>query len=312
MPRRNRIFALAIFYAWLLMNADTSNRRIAVQSLRLLSRAFHRQTATDILAGRGGRSFTGAGGGGSLSTIEAIALIQAINNGNRNANSYPYGDSGGSLRQQQRSGGGLRQLMDAATSGNQISNRQLPVPVPVPTPFPAAIVAAFVAAFAAAIAAGFPPLIAIVKAIAAAAALLVAVIIINFSAKNKGNALVKKIVIKKTIFPFIFPITVKKKEEKVYKYKHKPEHHHHEEVEHYEIKHKKKHKKHKYQKVDVDDVEEMPLAPLPTIPTITDRPQHLKTIESLLDEQDTLQSVSDAVLTSSDKQESKQDLTELQ
>lgn len=305
------------------MNAGVIHTRRVAQSLRLLSRMFGNRNnnnnyqANNIIQGLVGRSNRGNSG---LSTIEAIALIQAMNSGiNQHVGGGqttwqpPAANYGEERRGQSR--GAL------ASSLRQFADRQLPVPVPVPlpvpAPFPNAVIVAFVAAFLAAVAAGFPPFIAIIKAIVAALVALIAIIIVAPFPK-KNSPLVKKIVIKKTVLPLIFPITVKKKEEKkevIYKYKYipKPEHHHkhHEHHEHeHEHEHEKYEKKHKYkykkadflqQTNEMDDIsliEQPPMMspqikpiPIPRVDT-----SHLKSIETLVNEQDKLQNMLDTVI----------------
>lgn len=309
------------------MNTDVSYKCRLARSFRLLSgsRLFSRQP--DSVQGILRRNRNGG-----MSTIEAIALIQAINSGANNRQAYgpPLSDgyAGGpysGVRNGAAGGGGalsrVRQLVQETTGRQQAvqqaQNRQIPVPVPVPAPFPSAVVAAFVAALVAAIAAGFPPIIAIAKAVVAALVALIIIIIQNKPMKSKASPLVKKIVIKKTVFPFIFPITVKKKEKEIiYKYI-KPkdhEHHEHKEEHHEETQH---YSKYKHKKIDLSPIEPEDRELKPELGTNDYAPQpeeseplnlppppaaqsskasHLESIESLVDEQDKLQTIADSII----------------
>lgn len=218
---------IIVLYSWLFMNSHPLQTKRFVEALmvsRLLNRALTRPPPDS----RGG-----------MSTVEAIALIQAINSGNRGSQQVtdllPTRPSAVALRQQEN------------------YNRQAPVPVPVPLPVPIAVVAAAVAAFFAAVIVGLAPLGAIVAAFFAALFIFVAAILAikekkndkgnkGSKSKSKSSPLIKKLVIKKTVLPFIIPIPYKQKEKEIiYKYVHKPEHHHKEEHEHeYEYKSKKK------------------------------------------------------------------------
>lgn len=164
-----------------------------------------------------------------LSTVEAVALIQAINsNNNNNRHSGP--------------GEQLINYRDQAASPNQhqLASRQLPVPVPVPVPVPrpptgpVAVLVALLAALVAAVS-GFPPFAALVAAIFAALVALLAIIVAPFP--QKAAPIVKKLVIKKTVLPFVIPIPYKakgynkggeEKAKKVYVYVKKKHHHEHE------------------------------------------------------------------------------------
>lgn len=231
---RSKRFCLVIFYSWLLMNIDPSYARRSLSSL----------IASRLLGGVL-RSSGSSSTGGSLSAIEVIALIQAMNN--------------------QRSAQIPNELMDylkASTSvpgmtslakynalqrqQMQSLDRQLPVPVPVPTPLPIAVVFTAIAAFFAAVASGLQPLVAVVAAFIAAYVAFLAIIVIVFASVAKKSkqekALIKKLVIKKTVLPFVIPIPIKKKEIH-YKYIHKPKEEHHHQSSKGKVKHAYKYKK---------------------------------------------------------------------
>lgn len=260
--KRTRKISMVILYAWLFMNTDPSYSARTIGSMmaqRMLSRSLLRPLAGDP----GLRS-----GNGGLSTVEAIALIQAINSNNRGSqHSLDINSLKSELGRQER-----QSLLSTG-----ISDRQLPVPVPVPRPIPATVIIAFVSAFFAAVAAGSSP----INAFFAAFIALIVALAINKPEKKNDKALIKKLVIKKSVLPFVipipfpipFPIPYKKgNNEVIYKYIPKPEHHHH-----YE---KKKKKKHKYKKSD----------------EIEEKQSHdeLDKIESLIAEQDRIQRVVDS------------------
>lgn len=230
---KTRKIILVALFTWLLLNTDPIAARRTITGMiasRMISRAIGDNFGSRSLFRNLG---TGSGGGGNngLSTIEAIALIQAMNNNNNNHNNY-------------------RSQSTSFLSGQDtaLSTRQLPVPVPVPVPPTPPLVAAFAAAaaaFLAAVAAGQPPIVAALVA-------FVAIIIALFppfppfpQLPQKNAPIVKKLVIKKTILPFVIPIPIKKNEKKVIihnhkekSHKHKEHHHEHESHDHYTYKKK--------------------------------------------------------------------------
>jgi len=247
---------LVVLYIWLFLNAGPTH---SLRSLRaLMSPGLSTSNLfAQTLAGRSlaGKSKTDNGNG--LSTVEAIALIQAINSGNR-GNSLDQGTQAIETRQHILS---------------QPSNRQFPIPVPVPAPLPnplGAALAAAIAAFAAAVARGLAPAAAFAAAVAAAAATFLAAIAALFAVvlirPKTTSPFIKKLVIKKTVLPFVVPVPIIKKEKEVIvKYKAK------------EQGHKKLHER--YEKIG-------------------DRSHkaQLDKIERLLTEQDKLQSLVDRVV----------------
>lgn len=274
---RAKKISLVLIYAWLFMNSDPGYNHRVVKAM-MFSRAYSRHPWFSPLSGRRG-NITPAN---SLSTIETIALIQAINS---NRGSLPL-DLNGNLNSSP-----LRQLDSTRQQLEYGLERQLGPPLPR-----AAVVAA-IAAFFAAVASGLSPFAAVAAAASAAAAALLAIIIIlikiKFIEKGKGKGkekskpLIKKLVIKKTILPVVVPIVIKskKEEEKYYKIIKKPEH-----------KHKSK-AYYKYKKVDRPITEEEK----------PDLDPSLKQIEYLLNEQNKLQSMVDNVIkvTESDKTSNK-------
>lgn len=264
-------YLLVLLYAWLFMNVDPSyaQRTLgAMMAARLLSRPSRSQT------------------NGGMNTAEAIALIQAINSNNRHTNDYPL---------QALESVNKRQLQPQPTA---LSNRQLPVPVPVPVPsppLPVAVVAAAIAALLAAISSGLPPVAAIYAVVVAIALVIVAsfVNIVNpMQKQSKQNPLIKKLIIKKTVLPFVIPIPIKKKEKEVivkYKpiYVHKKEHH---KKEHYH--HDDEHYDHSDHRSDRDTFIDN------NAPDTDADHDHtkLEKIEKLLQEQEQLQALSDKLI----------------
>jgi len=279
---RNRYITVFLL-AWLIMNTDpaySQRARNSLRSVKLLRRSFLTPfgfpgPTTDRNTG--------------LNAVEAIALIHAMNN---NRQQDPLGDLGslannvkGPTSRQNQLIRQITQPISSSTSTTQRQqtalDRQIPVPVPIPAPL-AAVVAA-VAAFAAAVLAGFTPIAAVVAALAAAAAaflaaLLAAILAIIAVLPAKRAPIVKKLVIKKTVLPFVIPIPFKKKEKEViYKYIPKPVHVH----SHEEKKEKGKHHDHH----DLSDSDEAYAE--------TGR---LDKIQSLLSEQDNLQMLVDGIV----------------
>lgn len=175
-----------------------------------------------------------------MNTAEAIAMIQAINS-NRPHTSPEL--TALALRDHSPRSNLFRQSSLIPPSQQIVSNRQLPVPVPVPVPFAVVLVA--LAGFAAAAAAGAAPMAAVAAAaIAALAALLAAIYAAAVAAVAAKGQLIKKLVIKKTVLPFVIPIPIPiKKKEKEIHYMPKPVHHHH-------VEYKEKKKKHSYEYAD--------------------------------------------------------------
>lgn len=295
---RARLYTIAILFAWLLMNSDPLYQRRVLATMSaasILDRSI--RSLFQPLRFRGSSS-----NNGGMSTVEAIALIQAINS-NRNSNLSPE-LTALMLRQPTPE---LSNLFSSLTTDRQssltppsqqiVSDRQLPVPLPVP--IPVAVVLAAVAAFAAAAAAGFAPLVAVAAAaLAALAAILVALIIVVGLIKGKGKgkgggkgkgkgkgAFIKKLVIKKTVLPFVIPIPIPiKKKEKEIIYMHKPEHHHYE--------HKEKGKGHSYEiayKQDVADDAEIERKSKPTKSTPPKDNDSLDRLQILINEQTKIQ-----------------------
>lgn len=266
---RAKKISLVLIYAWLFMNSDPGYNQRVVTAM-MMSRALTRHSPFSPFGGR--RSNMNPGN--SLSTIETIALIQAINSNNRGYQPLDLNRNSSPLRQLDMS----RQQLEHSLE------RQLGPPVPR-----AAVVAA-VAAFLTAVASGLNPVAAVAAAASAAAAALLIVLISLTRMKNKqdgkgkgkGKPLIKKLVIKKTVLPFVIPIVIKskKEEEKIYKvYKKKPEHHHESKI------------KYKYKKTDE------PMDKLDPDPS-------LKQIENLLEEQNKLQSVVDKIIKITEKDNS--------
>lgn len=229
------------------MNVDPSYARRSLSSMaasRLLGRSLFKALEPT----------TRSGSTGSLSTIEVIALIQAMNN--QRGNQLPIEmlnllDSSSNAQRTSR----FANLNHLQRQQLQPLDRQLPVPVPVPTPFPIVVLFTAVAAFFAAVSSGLQPLIAVVAAFVAAYIAVLAIIVAIFSSvtkkgkEPKKSPLVKKLVIKKTVLPVVIPIPIKKKEIH-YKYLSKPKHHHNEEG---KVKHKNKYKKADLKEVNLVD-----------------------------------------------------------
>lgn len=266
---------------------------IAARLARSLTKPF-----VDIASGA---TETGRSNGGGLNTAEAIALIHAMNSGNRGGGqSTDLSLLAASLPSQQNTR--TRQATSLFQPSREVTSRQAPVPVPVPLPVPvpiplAAAVAAF-AAFAAAVLAGLTPFAAVFLAAAAAlVAILAALLAILIVVAPKKNApIVKKLVIKKTVMPFVIPIPIKKQEKKIiYKYYPKKEHHHHHE-EHHEEHHYKKHKgKYKYKKSD-EDVDSSLLETTTLLPNELGDLGQINKLDTVLSEQDRIQNLIDEVV----------------
>lgn len=278
--RRFRKISIVICFAWLLMNNDPANSLRTVREMaasRLLNRSLFGPFAGRYEDGSGSRNQNG------LSTIEAIALIQAINGNNRN-NQQP--DVGSVLKQERSRSSLTRQAVTQQTS--EIQTRQIPPPPVIVQPvIVQSIVAAAVAAFFAAVAQGQPPFVAFAAAVAAASAafllvLIERILVVNKDKNQKAAPLIKKLVIKKTVLPFFIPIPIKKQEKKIiYKYEKKPEYHkkeeHHEEYDHDEHESKVNFK---YRKS----------LNSPPKKSVT-KDSTLNKIESLLSEQDRIQAI---------------------
>lgn len=285
-----REFSIVVLYLWLFINSDPVYAQKTLGTMmasRLISRSMKKFTADLNEPPRA----TGAGSG--LSPIEVIALVQAMN-------SNKGGEGSGAsldvnmlralkLNGNESSNRALRQ----SNSIQDVTDRQLPVPVPtpVPVPAPAAVVLAALLAFLTAVITGANPVqavfIAMIAAFAAVLVALIALIAIIIIKKQKKNApLIKKLVIKKTVLPIVVPIPIKKNEKKIiYKYhKKEPEHHHHH---HEEYEYKKK--KYKYKKMDAAPSERKETEP---------EMGHLSKLEPLLNEQDKLQSLVDNIIDS--------------
>lgn len=229
--KRNRKLFTVILYAWLFMNTDPIYPQRVLRSMvaSRLSRSFVRPFI-DINNSGGG----GSNGHNGLNAAEAIAMIHAMN-GNRGS-----GASGG---------GGQREDLTTALITNRnhrpLNSRQLSVLPPsqgIDTrqaeSAPIAVVLAALAALLAAAIAGLTPAAALLAAALAALAALWA--ILAALVPNRSSPIIKKLVIKKTVLPFVIPIPFKKKEKEIV-YVPKPVHHYHKE--HVHIVHKKKYKK---------------------------------------------------------------------
>lgn len=267
---RAKKISLVLIYAWLFMNSDPGYNHRVVTAM-MMSRALSRNSLFRPFSGRRSNA-------NSLSTIETIALIQAINSNNRG---YQQLDLNTNLNSSP-----LRQVDLSRQQLEYSLERQLGPPLPR-----AAVVAA-VAAFLTAVASGLNPVAAVAAAASAAAAALLIILISLTKIRNKNDGkgkgkgkgkgekskpLIKKLVIKKTVLPVVIPIVIKnkKEEEKIYKvYKKKPEHHH-------ESKESKV--KYKYKKIDESRKK-------------SDSNYSLKQIENLLEEQNKLQSVVEQII----------------
>lgn len=268
--KRARKISTVVLFAWLFMNNDPGYAQKILGTMvasRMLSRALTRPMMM-----RANDRF----GHGGLSAIEAIALIQAINN-NRGALDLPLRNDlmvrPQALRADQRQ---LAGYMDQNMLARQAGGGVIPV----------AVLLAAVAAFLAAALAGATPLAAAVAAFLAAAAALLAALLALLALlvdrndnKNGKNALVKKLIIKKTVLPFVIPIPFKKKEKEIiYKYIPKPIHH----VYHDHSKKSKKYKKHyEYEDDYLSDKQDI---------------AHVDKVKSVVSEQDRIQALVDDVI----------------
>lgn len=291
--KKNLVVAIL---AWLFMNTDPSYPQRVIGSM-IASRMMQNSLSRSPLNfARGGRSNAGMQNG--LNTVEAIALIHALNS-NRGGGGGGGGDAINQLvdvNQLMRSSkGGTRSTSGRGSRGDILANPQLrqletrqgPVPNPltaVPTALAAVVAAA--AAFLAAVAAGLTPLAALAAAVAAAAAALLAALLALVALVPQPNALIRNLIIRRTVLPFVIPIPIpikKKEKEIIYipKAVHYKEHHHH--VEH---KYKHKHKK----SDDLSDPSYVPSAPpTPNRPDIT----QMDKVHSVLSEQARIQSIVD-------------------
>jgi hypothetical protein len=312
----------AIWMAWLIMNPDPSYPRRAVDSMVAASLLRSQSSMGVNLIAR--RSLFGGGGGSGqrsqdgMNAVEAIALIHAMNSGN-------HGGGGGGGVVVGAGGGHRAGPMDAllnqyspvarsprprqAIAPRQQANplqRQAPMP---PNPVAAALAAA-AAVLAALAAVGVAPLVAALLAALAALLVLLAALIVPIPAP-----LIKKLVIKKTIIPFVIPIPIpikKEKKEVVYVPKpvHHVKHHYEHEYDHGEVYKVKSKKKKKYARQSVDEIE--PLEPLNELDSNSNNdsndrndanngndardPNEIVKIQSLLSEQDRIQSMIDQMV----------------
>lgn len=314
--RKCQKFSIVLFFSWLLMNADPASSRRQIASMiasRLLTRSIL-NGAADISQVQNNKN--------GLNLIEAITLIQALNNNNNRGNDINSIRNELELRKLLATEQSLINSRERSSAQTALTSRQLPVPVPVPGPVPvpvpvpvpgpvaaaAAAIAALVAFVAAAL--GAAPAAAFVAAFVAFIAALLVVILAIFAAapqKKKQNPFIKKIIIKKTVLPFVIPIPIPiKKKEKEIVYVHK-EHHHHK-------KHKKEYhhdgeesRTKKSKPVGLDNRDEDIINLKDFKPKATTEPgtdtlkrrntkQHLDQIENLLKEQEHLQSMVDKVV----------------
>lgn len=300
-----RKYVIFIVYAWLFMNVDSGYSQRARRSLQASSIS-RRSFFSPFGGGRRGHNDNG------LNAVEAIALIHAMNSnpvGARQAAEQHLGDLGHILNVDQQKSATRpsvfsRQAYSSNSAQYALAQRQqsalerqvpvpIPVPVPAPVPTPVAALAAAVAAFVAAVFAGLTPFAAVAAAAAAAlaalfaAALLAIIIALLAVPKVKKQApIIKKLVIKKTVLPFVIPIPFKKKEKEiVYKYIHKPVHVHHE----------KKKKKSKYYEIKMKKSDDS-VSKLEDDISQPREVEHLDKIQSLLSEQDRLQTLVDDIV----------------
>lgn len=277
--RRIQRFFMAILYSWLLMNSDPMYQRRVMCSFlaaRLLDRSVRNLFP---------RSNSNNGG---MSTAEAIAMIQAINSNNR-----PYTSpelTALALRDSSPISSLFRQSSLIPPSQQIVSDRQYPVPVPVPVPFAVVLVA--LAGFAAAAAAGAAPLAAVAAAAIAALAAVLAALLVAAALVQKGGGkgqLIKKLVIKKTVLPFVIPIPIPiKKKEKEIIYMPKPVHYHH-----VEYKEKKKHSYDHMDKKHDHDKELERDSSSSEKNTSDDSP--IEKLQTLVDEQNRIQNILDSL-----------------
>lgn len=296
--KRNLVVAIL---SWLLMNTDPAYAQRAIKSMiasRLLQRTVAQMSPFNAL-----KTHSSSDTHNGLNAVEAIALIHAMN-GHRNSGGgqldmsqllradHGGGTGSGGAASNSRSQSGQLAMRQADLVPLNPLQRQALAPATV-----AAAVAAAAAAFLAAVVAGLAPLAALAAAfVAAAAALLAALVavlaLVPVPMANKAAPLVKKLVIKKTVLPFVIPIPIKKKEV-VYipQPVHYKEHHHH--VEHKQKqKHKHKYKKHKKS----DDLEDLSYEP-PAMSRSLDPDQSSK-IHSVISEQDRIQDIVDNLVES--------------
>lgn len=231
--RQSRRCLLAILYICLLINFDLIRAQRVLRTMmitRLLNKSLTRPSRFGMPFGLG----ASRSGGHSLNTAEAVALIHAINSNNNNnqlnSNNMLNDLMGAPANARYTSGanglmmspnGRQRQMLLTANERQQIATR----------PAAAVGVLAALATFLAAVFAGFRPFAAVFVAIFAAFfAFFVAILAVIIPPRPPvPGPIIKKLVIKKTVVPFVIPIPIKKKEEKIVyvnKKEHKKEHEH--------------------------------------------------------------------------------------
>ena len=281
--RESRKLLTVVLFSWLLLNADPIYLQKVLGSMvasRLLNRSLQKYASKMVSDSRPG----------GLSAVEAIALIHAMNSGNRGSSESQNADLlallGAANPHQKQSNQNIqtKQAQSSLTRQDVALSRQL-----APVTGVAAVVAA-VAAFLAAAFAGLTPVAAAAAALAAfavalVAALLALIVIVTAPNKNKSSPIVKKLIIKKTVLPFVIPIPFKKKEKEII-YKYIPKSHHYEHH-HYEKKHKYKYK---HKKMDTLEEEDKPIKEQQSI-------DQLDKIQTLMSEQDQIQDLINEVET---------------
>ena len=295
--RRNLLVATL---AWLFMNTDPAYPQRVLASMlasRLIQNSLTRPSSTSFTSLMGGKHSDHGNYDHhhhGMNAAEAIALIHAMNSNRGSSNQV---DLSPLLRNEVASSHATKHRespMNNYLQRQQLSalDRQQSAVLPRqanPLNPLQAVVAALAAALAA-VAVGAAPLAALLAAVAAAlAALLLALVPAVPMVPVPQPSLVKKLVIKKTVLPFVIPIPYKKKEKEIV-YIPKPVHYHHKEH-HHHVEHKyKKHRKSDH----VDDDLTMTMTP-PSPPRVLDSHNldHPDKIQTLLSEQDRIQSIID-------------------
>lgn len=292
--RRNLVVALL---AWLFMNTDPAYPQRVLGSMlasRIIHNSLTRPTSlSSLMGGRyndNGNHFNHHHG---MNTAEAIALIHAMNNtrGNNPVDLSPLLRNEVASSHARTRESPMRNYLDRQrtnaldrqqpTSLNRQANPLNPLQVLM------ALVTAL-ATFLMAAATGANPVTAALAALAAALAALLAALaaVVVVPTPPVGFPLVKKLIIKKTVLPFVIPIPYKKKEKEIV-YIPKPVHYHHKE--HHHVEHKyKKHKKSDFLEDDIT-------SPPPTRVLDSHNLDHGDKIQTLLSEQDRIQSIIDQI-----------------
>lgn len=277
--KRCQKLTIVIVFAWLLMNTDP---------------LYARRTLGAMMASRLLRNVVSDEPKSGLSTIDAVTLIQAMNSNNR-ANDLNLLKTELELRRKP-----TQRQQTLTSPDTAVSNRQLPVP----TPGRVEVIIAALLAFVAAVLTGRNPLT------AAAAALIVIILAIirvtPMNGQQKNSPLIKKLVIKKTVLPFVIPIPYKKKEKEIiYVYKkhhekHKEEHKEEHETEDHESHESKLRYKKKKATVRNDNIADIikgkDVRHKQKNTSGKGERAHLDKIEELVKEQDDLQNLIDKVV----------------